>query len=203
MIELPEGSVNASVNKTVAGTLNIAGHIPEGSTYTIFTALVQDLSDADSQVVVNDYKFTKQLVGVSATATNNWKWDGALAKIDYKVQADLFFMAKNTKLTLPNVEAASGARYSYGDVEFWTHQGAATLVMEGSEQSLNCVEQTAENANELIDANGNIITAGCKAWFDGCNICQVGEPGKPMACTRKFCAPEVMEEERCLDDEQK
>ena len=117
--------------------------------------------------------------------------------------ADLFFMAKNTKLTLPNVEAASGARYSDGDVVFWTHQGKATLAMTGAQQSLNCVEQTTENANELIDENGNVVTTGCKVWFDGCNTCQVGEPGKPMACTRKFCAPEVMEDARCLDDEQK
>lgn len=117
--------------------------------------------------------------------------------------AELFFMAKNTKLILPNIEAASGAKYSDGDVVFWTHQGEATLAMEGSEQSLNCLEQSITNIDEIVDENGNTVTVGCRVWFDGCNTCQVGDPGMPMACTRKFCAPEVMEEARCLDDEQK
>ncbi|XLQ19677.1 MAG: hypothetical protein ACKUBY_03730 [Candidatus Moraniibacteriota bacterium] len=103
--ELPEDSVNASANKTVAGSLNIAGHIPSGSTYTIFTAPVQDLSDADSQVVANGYKFTKQLVGLPAAATNNWEWDDALAKVDYKVQAELYDVNGNYLGSSNNVDA--------------------------------------------------------------------------------------------------
>ena len=78
---------------------------------------------------------------------------GEVVKVDFNNDAEpktaeLFFMAKNTKLTLPNVEAASGARYSDGDVVFWTHQDGATLAMEGAEQSLNCMEESIGEATE-------------------------------------------------------
>ena len=29
---------------------------------------------------------------------------------------------------------------------------------------------------------------GCKAWTDGCNICQRGRPGARPFCTKMFCA---------------
>ena len=117
--------------------------------------------------------------------------------------ADLFFVAKNTKLTLPSVETGSGAKYSDGDVEFWTHQETATLAMTGADKSLNCVKQITAKDDEIIDENGNVVTTECKVWFDGCNTCHVGESGMPMACTRKMCAPGSLKEARCLDDEQK
>jgi hypothetical protein len=61
--------------------------------------------------------------------------------------------------------------------------------------------QEKDNLSSIIvDDNGNTITEGCKEWFDGCNICQVGAPGAPMACTRKMCMPETMETTKCLDE---
>jgi len=71
---------------------------------------------------------------------------GEVVKVDFNSDVDprtaeLFFMAKNTNITLLNVESGSGDKYSDGDVVFWTHQGEATLAMEGAEQSLKCVEQ--------------------------------------------------------------
>ncbi|XLQ19676.1 MAG: MliC family protein [Candidatus Moraniibacteriota bacterium] len=102
------------------------------------------------------------------------------------------------EMTLPNVEAASGAKYSDGEVTFWTHQGEATLSMEGTDQSLSCVE--VMNGDVIVDANGNTVTAGCQSWFDGCNNCKVGELGMPMACTRMACTPETMKPARCMDE---
>merc|ERR1719445_1614506 len=39
----------------------------------------------------------------------------------------------------------------------------------------------------------------CTSWFDGCNTCVCAE-GMVIGCTKKFCAPEMMEEAMCLDD---
>jgi len=115
---------------------------------------------------------------------------------------DLFFIAKDTKITLPNVEAGSGAKYSDGDVSFWTHQGEAILSMESTNNSINCIEEaTGKNNEKIVDANGNVVTAGCKTWFDGCNTCQVGDAGMPMACTKMMCAPEIMKPAKCMDEE--
>jgi hypothetical protein len=40
------------------------------------------------------------------------------------------------------------------------------------------------------------IPENCVSWFDGCNNCTVGENGE-LACTRKFCSPEMMMEPKC------
>jgi len=40
------------------------------------------------------------------------------------------------------------------------------------------------------------IPEGCESWFDGCNNCMVGENGM-LACTRMFCAPEMMKPAKC------
>ena len=103
--DLPEGSVKSSANKTVAGTLSIAGHIPKGATYTIFTAPVKDLSDIDSDIV-NDFNFKKVVIGIPAKAINSWRWDDALAKIDYKVQAELYDAAGKYLGASNNADAA-------------------------------------------------------------------------------------------------
>jgi len=58
----------------------------------------------------------------------------------------------------------------------------------------------AGSAEATIDANGNIVTAGCKSWFDGCNTCKVGEPGIPMACTKMACDAMTMQPAKCMDD---
>lgn len=50
------------------------------------------------------------------------------------------------------------------------------------------------NENEIIQSE---IPEGCETWFDGCNNCMVGEGGK-IACTRKMCAPEMMEMSKCI-----
>ena len=118
----------------------------------------------------------------------------------------LSFMDRDdVSIVLENVETGSGAKYMQGDVVFWTHQGEATLSMndEGSE-SLTCTEVSddmSKDAEVMTDENGNTVTPGCETWFDGCNTCQVGEPGMPMACTRKYCAPEMMQSAKCLDDD--
>ncbi len=40
------------------------------------------------------------------------------------------------------------------------------------------------------------IPENCSSWFDGCNNCMVGQNGA-LACTRKFCEPEMMMEPKC------
>jgi len=102
--ELPKGSVKASSNKTVAGSLAIAGYIPEGATYKVFTAPVKDLSDGGTDVA-NDFDFKEVLVGLHAEAFNNWKWEGALAKVDYKVQAELYDVNGNYLGSSNNADA--------------------------------------------------------------------------------------------------
>ncbi len=115
---------------------------------------------------------------------------------------DLFFTAKNTEITLPNVEAASGAKYSDNDITFWTHQEEANLSIESTGQSLNCVEvEDAAGDNAVTDANGNVVTPGCQAWFDGCNTCHVVEGSTELACTKMMCAPETIKPSRCMDEE--
>jgi len=36
------------------------------------------------------------------------------------------------------------------------------------------------------------------AYFDGCNNCTKMQEGSVTACTKKYCAPEVMQEPKCL-----
>ncbi len=114
--------------------------------------------------------------------------------------AQLHFVEKNVNIPLNNVESGSGARYSDGDITFWTHQGEATLSIEGTDKSINCVEKTTSEDN-TVDENGNIVAEGCQTWFDGCNTCKVNEEGMPMACTRMACDKNVMQPARCMDEE--
>lgn len=43
-----------------------------------------------------------------------------------------------------------------------------------------------------------VIPETCTSWFDGCNNCFVND-GELGGCTRKYCAPEVMQEPKCLE----
>ena len=115
-----------------------------------------------------------------------------------------FIGRENMAIILTNSRSASGAKYSNGNTMFWTHQGEAMLSMEDTGQNLKC--RTADTGrattkSELVDANGNSIDPRCKAWFDGCNICQVLKGGLQVACTRKYCPPEAIQPPRCLDGE--
>lgn len=38
----------------------------------------------------------------------------------------------------------------------------------------------------------------CVAYFDGCNSCTKMQGGTVTACTKKYCAPEAMEEPYCV-----
>ena len=116
--------------------------------------------------------------------------------------AQLFFTGKeHTDMILPLVVSASGAKYSDGTVTFWTRQGDATLMMENDGASIACMQQNMTDDEVVIkDTYGNAITPGCKAWFDGCNNCQVGDAGE-LACTRKYCAPENLQLAQCLEVE--
>jgi membrane-bound inhibitor of C-type lysozyme len=125
------------------------------------------------------------------------------ASFDNEVEphtATIYVEEKNVSITLPNVESGSGARYSDGEITFWTHQDEATLSIEETDKIMNCQKDATMGAvaGEFIDENGNKVTDGCKTWFDGCNNCQVGSEGM-MACTRKFCDPATMEKAKCLD----
>ena len=130
--------------------------------------------------------------------------EGEDVKVDFDNDAEpktaTMYVAEQ-KMILINTEAVSGVKYSDGDVTFWTHQGEATLSIEGTEQSLNCVEEIVGEEDVIVDENGNIVTEGCETWFDGCNICQVGEVGMPMACTKMFCDPATMKPAKCMDEE--
>ena len=106
------------------------------------------------------------------------------------------------EVSLINVEAASGAKYSDGEVTFWTHQSEAVLSMEDTGASLNCAElknPAGSESDVIVDENGNTITQGCENWFDGCNNCQVSPDGM-LACTRMFCDPMAMQPAKCLDE---
>ena len=114
--------------------------------------------------------------------------------------AQLFFTERNNKnISLPIVPAGSGAKYSDGEVSFWTHQGEATLSMEEPLASIGCIIKKDAMQKEAIDNYGNTVPENCQNWFDGCNSCKIGEGDKSMACTKKFCAPESIEKAHCLD----
>ena len=153
----------------------------------------------------NEAQHDEEMMNPSKNAIT-YNCDGEIVKVDFNNDlepktADLYFVEKNIKLTLPNTEAASGARYSDEDVEFWTHQGEAKLTTKETNKSLNCTEESNKAVNEIVDENGNTVTPGCKVWFDGCNTCHVGDSDMSMACTKKLCAPEIMKEAHCLDNE--
>lgn len=76
------------------------------------------------------------LLGLSACATSSgmignrmdWRCDGGAAfsaRIKTNGTAEVF--AGGQTYSLPHVQAASGARYSDGRVEYWEHGGEATL----------------------------------------------------------------------------
>lgn len=50
--------------------------------------------------------------------------------------------------------------------------------------------------NKEEDMARTQVPENCELWFDGCNNCMVGENGD-LACTRKFCSPEMMMEPKC------
>lgn len=120
--------------------------------------------------------------------------------------AELSFINRDQVIiTLSRVESASGAKYTDGDIVFWTQGNEAMLTTESGEKELSCVIMDPASDEEMgaaFDENGNEITSGCQTWYDGCNTCQVGEPGMPMACTRRFCDASIMEEAKCLDEEE-
>ncbi|MEA3322998.1 MAG: hypothetical protein U9Q12_02140 [Patescibacteria group bacterium] len=87
--ELPKQSIQASQNKEIAGTLAISGYIPDSAFYGIWTAPARDESDLSADEV-DDPKFTRVLNNQPANTTNSWKWDGALAQVDYRVRAELY-----------------------------------------------------------------------------------------------------------------
>jgi len=39
----------------------------------------------------------------------------------------------------------------------------------------------------------------CIAYFDGCNNCTKMQGGSLSACTKKYCAPEAMQEPYCIE----
>lgn len=107
--------------------------------------------------------------------------------------ADIYFDDKSQVLTLPAMEAGSGAKYGNDTVTFWTHQGEATFEYDG--KSLSCTEEVATPGIDGGVAVGD-IPEGCVSWFDGCNNCSVGEDGVQMACTMMYCETPV--EPYCL-----
>lgn len=119
--------------------------------------------------------------------------EGETVKVDYAIdtpEAYIYF-EDDRVLVLSEMPAASGAQYSDGDVTFWNRGTEATFEMDG--ESMTCQEDSS-----VTDADGNLVPADCSVWFDGCNNCQVSESGE-MACTRKACAPEMMEAPQCME----
>jgi len=130
--------------------------------------------------------------------------EGETIKADFNNDVDprtATIYVTGTELILLNVEAGSGAKYSDGDVTFWTHQGEATLSMEDTGASLNCVELAGaiEDSDVIVDENGNVVASECRVWFDGCNNCHVSPDGM-LACTRMFCDPATMQIAKCMDE---
>lgn len=61
----------------------------------------------------------------------------------------LFINRENVAVALPQVEAATGVKYSDGNVIFWTQEEGAMLTMEDSDKSLDCM--VADLDSEMID----------------------------------------------------
>ena len=87
--DLPEESIKESKNKTISGTLKISGYIPEGAFYGIWAAPARDESDLGADEV-DDPKFTRVLSNLPASTTNSWTWNEALAKVQYRIKAELY-----------------------------------------------------------------------------------------------------------------
>jgi hypothetical protein len=102
--ELPQQSITSSQNKTISGTLQVAGYIPKDAFYAIFTAPARDNSDLGAEEV-DDPQFTRVINGVVAHTDNDWKWDGALAQVDYRVRAELY-TATGEYIGTSNIENA-------------------------------------------------------------------------------------------------
>ncbi len=69
----------------------------------------------------------------------DWRCDGRAAfsaRIKTSGQAEIF--AGGQVYRLPHVEAASGARYSNGEVEYWERGGGATLHGAAGGPYTNC-----------------------------------------------------------------
>ncbi len=172
----------------------------------VFAALVF-LAGCGNNQKTNDAGNTANVEQPSDNAVT-YDCDGEIVKVDFENETDpkaakLFFVDKEVSITLPEVMAGSGARYSDDDVTFWIHKKEATLTSEASKVTLKCEEKNTDDTIEgnIVDENGNTVPAGCKMWFDGCNNCQVMENGM-LACTRKACDEAMMQKPRCLDDEQ-
>lgn len=151
----------------------------------------------------NEEDVTSEVTQPSDSAVT-YNCDGEMVKADFDNAvepsiATIYLVDRDKSMTLPNVESASGAKYSDSEFTFWTHQGEALLSIEGTDKSLNCQEESAATGG-IVDENGNTITEGCQTWFDGCNNCQVSPDGM-LACTRMFCDPATMQPAKCLDDE--
>lgn len=113
-------------------------------------------------------------------------------KVDYAIdtpEAYIYF-EDDRVLVLSEMPAASGQQYSDGNVIFWSRGTEATFEIDG--ETMTCQEDSS-----ITDADGNLVPVGCSVWFDGCNNCQVSEGGE-LACTRKACAPEMMESPQCM-----
>lgn len=64
----------------------------------------------------------------------------------------------------------------------------------------NAITLSSEPRSEMNGGGGVAPPPeGCVVWFDGCNNCQVGAPGAPMACTMKYCPSESMQEPYCAE----
>ena len=131
---------------------------------------------------------------------------GEVVKADFNNDVDpqtvqLFFVHKEHEdIILSLVPVASGVKYTNEDITFWTHQDEATLAVSGKEDVLSCTlaDDTPAREDAVVDVYGNFIPKGCKKWFDGCNTCSVSIDGD-VSCTRKACAPTMIEPARCID----
>jgi hypothetical protein len=87
--DLPEQSIKESQNKTIAGTLAISGHIPDGAFYSIFAAPSRDESDLSADEV-DDPQFKRVIDKQTAAINNSWTWSTALSKVEYRIKAELY-----------------------------------------------------------------------------------------------------------------
>lgn len=58
-------------------------------------------------------------------------------------------------------------------------------------------ESNENSLNQILDYYSNEVPKSCENWFDGCNNCLVMENGG-LACTKKYCPEEYLEEPSCL-----
>jgi membrane-bound inhibitor of C-type lysozyme len=69
----------------------------------------------------------------------DWRCDGGAAfSLRYSGLGAAEVFAGGQTYALPPVESASGARYSNGTVEYWEHQGRATLTGAAGAPYENC-----------------------------------------------------------------